>query len=94
MSAMNTSTLHIIVKGKVQGVFYRASAKKVARQLGLTGWVRNMPEGTVEIMAQGPAAQLQQFTAWCKEGPAGAKVQEVHAAAVESPPQLDDFIIT
>ena len=90
---MNTSTLHIIVKGKVQGVFYRASAKKAALALGLTGWVRNTPEGHVEIMAYGPEKQLNEFMEWCKEGPPAAKVKEVHTAVVESPPQLNDFVI-
>ena len=82
-----------MVTGKVQGVFYRASARKAAGQLGLTGWVRNLPDKSVEIMAQGTAAQLEQFTAWCKEGPPGAKVLEVHAALVKSPLPFEGFTI-
>ena len=90
---MNTSALHIIVTGKVQGVFYRASAKKAALALALTGWVRNTPEGHVEIMACGPEEQLHAFTEWCAAGPPAAKVKEVHTAIVESPPQLNDFVV-
>ena len=71
------ATLHIIVKGKVQGVFFRATAKEVADTCGVTGWVRNTEEGDVEIMASGAEPDLQQFLVWCRTGPRKAVVSDV-----------------
>ena len=73
----NTATVQLTVKGKVQGVFYRVSAKKAADRLGITGWVKNMATGEVEIVASGPQEALDGFVRWCKEGPPGARVTEV-----------------
>lgn len=73
---MATILLHI--QGKVQGVFYRASTCDKALALGLTGLVRNLPDGSVEVQASGPAHLLDQLEAWCKQGPANAKVSKVH----------------
>jgi acylphosphatase len=70
-------TVHLIVKGKVQGVFFRATAKDVADEIGVTGWVKNTEEGNVEIMASGNDEQLQKFIAWCKVGPRRAIVTNV-----------------
>ena len=68
---------HLIVKGKVQGVFYRASAKKMADSMGITGWVRNTDAGHVEILATGSAGNLEKFTEWCKQGPPKAAVANI-----------------
>ena len=68
---------HIWVSGKVQGVWYRASTVEEARRLGLTGWVRNLPDGRVEIVAEGPREALEKLVAWCHEGPPLAVVDEV-----------------
>lgn len=70
-------TVHLIIKGKVQGVFYRASAKQVAREIGVTGWIKNTDEGDVEIVAAGTEEQLRKLVEWCKVGPTQAKVKEV-----------------
>lgn len=66
-----------MIKGKVQGVFYRATAVKVAKQWNISGWVRNTKEGHVEIMANGDDEQLTRFVNWCKLGPSGARVDQV-----------------
>lgn len=71
------STVHLIIKGKVQGVFYRATAKDVAEELGITGWVKNTPEGNVEIVASGNEEQINDFVGWCKKGPEKAVVTDV-----------------
>lgn len=63
--------------GKVQGVFFRASAKSEAENLGLTGWVRNEKDGTVLIYAEGEAEQLRKFCKWCEQGSEFASVSEV-----------------
>lgn len=70
-------TVHLLIKGKVQGVFYRATAKEVAEELQLTGWVKNTREGHVEAIATGTHEQLQQFIDWCKQGPPRAVVTGV-----------------
>ena len=70
-------TLHLLIKGKVQGVFYRASAKKTAVALGITGWVRNKDNGDVEALITGAQIPLQKFVDWCRQGPAGATVDEL-----------------
>lgn len=68
---------HILVKGKVQGVFYRATAKETAEGLGLTGWVKNTEAGAVEIVASGTEEQLSRFVSWCRQGPPAAVVADV-----------------
>jgi len=70
-------TVHLLIKGKVQGVFYRASAKTAAESLHITGWVKNTPEGHVEALASGEDGDLRQFVEWCRKGPAEAVVSEV-----------------
>lgn len=71
------ATLHLLIKGKVQGVFYRASAKETADKLGITGWIKNTAAGDVEAVVTGREEQLQKFISWCKQGPARAIVSEV-----------------
>lgn len=70
-------TIRLIIKGKVQGVFYRATAKDVADLLGIKGWVRNLPDNNVEITATAAEDVLQKFIGWCKQGPPKAKVDDV-----------------
>ncbi len=70
-------TVHLIIQGRVQGVFYRASAKQLAKEIGVTGWVKNTDEGDVEIVAAGTEEQLRKLVEWCKVGPTHAKVKEV-----------------
>jgi acylphosphatase len=65
------------IRGLVQGVTYRASAREAARELGLTGWVRNEVDGSVSAVAEGPRDRLDQFVAWCHHGPVGAEVDGV-----------------
>jgi acylphosphatase len=69
--------IHCLVSGQVQGVWYRASTQKQALQWGLTGWVRNLPDGRVEVLACGEKAQVLQLFEWLKQGPPKAKVAEV-----------------
>jgi len=70
-------TIHVIVSGKVQGVYFRASCVDTARKLGIGGWVRNMPDNRVEIMASGGAKVMDEFIKWCKLGPSGARVDNI-----------------
>jgi acylphosphatase len=70
-------TFSITVNGKVQGVFYRQSTLQKAQELGITGTVKNLPNGDVFIMATGTPDQLQQLISWCKQGPTRAQVSSV-----------------
>lgn len=70
-------TMRLIIRGKVQGVFYRATARDVAEQKGITGWVKNTVEGYVEIMATGSEDQLENFLQWCRQGPPRAQVTAI-----------------
>ena len=76
--------IHLIISGKVQGVWYRKSAVEVALQLGLTGWAMNRANGTVEMEAQGTPAQLEAFEAWCHQGPPLALVSGVQRRELPS----------
>ena len=69
--------VHIIVHGMVQGVFFRANTIRQARALGLSGFVRNLPDGTVETIAEGPRESLEQFASWCGRGPEMARVSKL-----------------
>jgi acylphosphatase len=68
---------HFMVSGQVQGVFFRASAEATARRLGLTGWVRNLRDGRVELIACGEQARLEELEQWLWQGPPRARVTEV-----------------
>ena len=70
-------TIRLTIKGKVQGVFYRATAKDIADEFGIKGWVRNLPNNNVEITATAAEELLQKFIDWCKQGPPRAKVDGV-----------------
>ena len=86
-------TIHLLIKGKVQGVYYRASAKEQADRLSLRGWVRNTPEGGVEIVVSGEEAAVQQFIAWCRQGPPRAVVTDVISSA-QPEGRFEGFSIT
>ena len=73
-------TRRLSILGRVQGVGYRFYAQKKARELGLTGWVRNRRDGSVEALLQGDAAAVETMTAWCRRGPPSAVVAEVRIA--------------
>lgn len=70
-------TIQIIVRGKVQGVYFRESSKKKALELGLNGTVQNRADGSVEINVTGNDAELDLFVEWCKIGPPAASVDEL-----------------
>jgi acylphosphatase len=79
-------TVHLLIKGKVQGVYYRASAKDVADQLKLSGWIRNTNEGDVEAIVAGDEDLVKEFIEWCKKGPRRAEVTKVIVTAKEDQP--------
>ena len=72
-----TRRVRLIIRGRVQGVWYRGSAQEIARELDLTGWVRNLGDGSVELVAEGERSALEALKAWCREGPPMARVHDV-----------------
>jgi acylphosphatase len=76
-------TVHLVIKGKVQGVFFRASTREKANELGIKGWVKNMPDGNVEVLAAGNKDQLENFIEWCRRGPTQAIVSDVVVSNAE-----------
>jgi len=76
-AADDYARLHLLVSGRVQGVFFRGAAADEARTLALTGWVRNLPDGRVEIVAEGRRRALNALAAWAHDGPPAARVIDV-----------------
>ena len=74
---MARAQVHLRIRGRVQGVFFRATACDRARELGLGGWVRNRPDGSVEAVACGERDAVEAFVDWCHQGPPAARVDEV-----------------
>jgi acylphosphatase len=69
-------SVHLLIKGKVQGVFYRASAKETAEKLNIVGTVRNTEEGDVEIVATGDSEKIMTFIEWCRRRPSRARIEK------------------
>jgi acylphosphatase len=68
---------HVVVRGTVQGVFFRAEARDRARSLGLGGWVENRSDGAVEAVFEGNEQRVESMVEWCRRGPRGAQVEDV-----------------
>ena len=71
---MSEVRVRAVVHGRVQGVFYRDGCRAQAQRLGVRGWVRNRPDGTVEVVAEGSRGQVDQLLTWCRSGPPRATV--------------------
>ena len=69
--------VHVYISGIVQGVSFRYYTLQEAMRAGVTGWVRNLPDGRVEAVIEGPDAPVERLLAWCREGPRGARVEHV-----------------
>lgn len=74
---MGLKQVTIVVRGRVQGVYFRASSQREARRLGLSGWVKNKPDGNVELLAEGEEEGLKDLIAWSNRGPSAARVERV-----------------
>jgi acylphosphatase len=72
--------VHLLVSGRVQGVFFRGATMDEATRLGLAGWVRNLPDGRVEVLAEGERAALDALVRFCGRGPPAARVDRVEQA--------------
>ena len=81
----------VLVTGRVQGVFFRASAMETAQRLGVTGWIKNLPDGGVESVVEGPRHAVDAFVRWCEAGPAGARVEGVEVSWAAPRDEFDTF---
>ena len=77
LSEVPVTRVRLVVLGVVQGVGFRYAAREAASECGVTGWVRNLADGSVEIVAQGPAHAVERMTAWAERGPRHASVHRV-----------------
>jgi acylphosphatase len=82
------SRVHVLISGRVQGVWFRANTKDKAEQLGLKGWVRNTSDGNVEAVFEGEPEQINEMLEWCHQGPPMARVENVK---VEKQKISDEF---
>jgi acylphosphatase len=85
--------VHLKIEGRVQGVYFRASTVNQAQRLGLTGWVMNCYDGSVEAVAEGTRGNLEKLVSWCRQGPPGAAVEQVHAEWSDARDEFREFRI-
>ncbi len=84
---------HVYISGRVQGVFFRDSTRHLARQYGVTGWIRNLPDGRVEAIFEGEKDAVRRLIEWCHQGPPGARVERVDVEWQEYTGRFADFTI-
>jgi len=85
---------HVFISGRVQGVFYRASTKNMAEQLGLKGWVRNTSDGLVEALFEGEETAVKDMISWCHKGPRSAEISDVTVDYTKFLGEFEEFCIT
>lgn len=90
---MSMVRAHVVVQGKVQGVYYRVCTQNQALLLELTGWVRNCPDGSVEVIIEGDRERVEELTAWCKKGPAESAVSDLSVDWQPYTGEFNDFDI-
>lgn len=84
---------HIFISGRVQGVSFRMAAWEKAQKRNIKGWVHNLADGRVEIVAEGEETDLARFTDWCSEGPRFANITKIEVTTTDATNELDDFQI-
>jgi len=85
--------VHLIISGRVQGVFYRYSTQREATRFGLTGWVKNLRNGDVEAVIEGEEGLVEEMIKWCWQGPPGARIQDIKIERKPSTGDFSDFLI-
>jgi acylphosphatase len=90
---LTTRAIRATIGGRVQGIGFRYATRLTAHQLGVVGWVRNLPDGSVEVWAQGPEDLVARFRAFLEQGPPGAQVTSIDLIDVDPDPTLDRFEI-
>jgi len=85
---------HVMIDGRVQGVFFRHHTRETAFHLGVKGWVRNRRDGSVEAVFEGDKESVHRMIEWCHQGPPAARVTKVHQAWEEYTGEFEDFSVT
>jgi acylphosphatase len=84
---------HVIIQGRVQGVCFRMETHRAARRYGVSGWARNLPDGSVEAVFEGTRQQVEQILEWCRKGPPFARVDKVDVKRKSAAGKFDGFSI-
>jgi acylphosphatase len=90
---MSNKSVQIFVRGRVTGVFFRAAAQREARRLGITGWVKNRNDASVEILAEGGEDSVKELVSWAHHGPSAARVEHVDVRYRSYTGEFPDFRI-
>jgi acylphosphatase len=90
---MATKRVQLIVRGRVTGVFFRAATQREARRLGITGWVKNRPDGNIEIVAEAEEDAIREMVSWAQHGPSAARVDDVDIRWRSYTGEFSDFRI-
>lgn len=93
MAGEQAQGCHLVIRGRVQGVFFRQSAKEHADRLRLTGWIRNLPSGDVEALIEGDSNQVRDFISWCHRGPEHAEVASVDESLAPATGTFSNFSV-
>jgi acylphosphatase len=91
---MSTKRVQVIVRGRVTGVFFRAATQREAKRLGITGWVKNRPDGAIEMVAEGEEEAIKEMVSWANHGPSAARVDGVDVRWRVYTGEYSDFRIT
>ncbi|HXX67754.1 MAG TPA: acylphosphatase [Polyangiaceae bacterium] len=90
---MSAKRVQVIIRGRVTGVFFRAAAQREARRLGISGWVRNRPDGNVELVAEADEEAIKEMISWAQHGPSAARVDDVEVRWRAYSGEFSDFRI-
>lgn len=90
---MNKKRVYVLIEGRVQGVFFRATARDLARKLKIKGWIRNRRDGKVELTLEGEEDAVDKMLDWCHQGPSGALVTRVEIKPEPFKGEFEEFTI-
>jgi acylphosphatase len=90
----NNFRARVIISGKVQGVWFRAETQRAARRIGVSGWVRNVSDGTVEAVFEGPRQLVEDAIAWCHQGSPASRVSDVNVTWEDYTGEFETFDVT
>jgi acylphosphatase len=90
---MSMTRVKLVIRGRVQGVFFRQSTKEMAERLGLTGWAKNCPDGSVAAVFEGEKQSVEAAITWCRQGPPAARVSDLEVDWQEFREEFSDFSI-
>jgi acylphosphatase len=90
---MDKTRAHVMISGRVQGVFFRAETRDAARRYGVAGWVRNTRDGRVEAVLEGNSEDVEKMIQWCRSGPPQARVENVEVDHQDYRGEFDSFSI-